>query len=46
MPFRRNCIECQIKGPHCFCTLDRVALQRMDGLGTWLRVASPRTHSE
>jgi CRP/FNR family cyclic AMP-dependent transcriptional regulator len=40
MPFRRNCIECHIKGPHCFCTLDRVALQRMDGLGSWLRVAS------
>lgn len=40
MPLRRNCTQCEHKGPHCFCSLDRVALQRLDGLGTWLRFAA------
>ena len=40
MPLRRSCLNCTTQGPHCFCSLDRVALQRMDGLGTWLRVAA------
>ena len=39
MPLRRSCTQCDTKGPHCFCTLDRVALQRLDGLGSWLRLA-------
>jgi CRP/FNR family transcriptional regulator, cyclic AMP receptor protein len=38
MPFRRNCVSCQTKGPHCFCSLDRTALERLDGLGSWLRL--------
>ena len=40
MPLRRSCLSCTTKGPHCFCTLDRVALQRLDGLGSWLRLES------
>ena len=39
MPFRRSCLTCETKGAHCFCSLDRVALQRLDGLGTWVRLA-------
>ena len=38
MPLRRSCIQCETKGPHCFCSLDRVALQRLDGLGNTLRL--------
>lgn len=34
MPFSRNCMECEVKGPHCFCSLDRVALGRLDGIGS------------
>ena len=40
MPLRRSCVPCETKGPHCFCTLDRVALQRLDGLGSWVRIAA------
>ncbi len=38
MPLRRSCLSCDTKGPHCFCSLDRVALQRLDGIGAWLRL--------
>lgn len=38
MPLRHKCVECDTKGPHCFCSLDRVALQRLDGLGHWVRM--------
>lgn len=38
MPLRRSCIQCETKGPHCFCSLDRVALQRLDGMGNTLRL--------
>ncbi len=38
MPFRRNCLDCETKGPHCFCAIDRTALQRLDGLGSWVRL--------
>ena len=38
MPLRRNCLECETKGAHCFCSLDRGALQRLDGLGHWVRM--------
>jgi CRP/FNR family cyclic AMP-dependent transcriptional regulator len=43
MPLRRSCVNCETKGPHCFCSLDRVALQRLDGLGAWVRL-NPREH--
>jgi CRP/FNR family cyclic AMP-dependent transcriptional regulator len=38
MPFRRSCLQCETKGPNCFCSLDRVALERLEGVGHWLRL--------
>jgi CRP/FNR family transcriptional regulator, cyclic AMP receptor protein len=38
MPLKRSCLSCTTKGSHCFCALDRSALQRLDGLGSWMRL--------
>jgi CRP/FNR family transcriptional regulator len=42
MPLRRSCLQCETKGPNCFCSLDRVALERLDGLGHWQRLEAHR----
>lgn len=39
MPLRRSCLLCETKGPHCFCSLDKTALHRLDHLGQWLKFA-------
>lgn len=36
MPFRRSCMDCETKGPHCFCSVDRTALARLNDLGSWI----------
>ncbi|AFL90251.1 cAMP-binding protein [Terriglobus roseus DSM 18391] len=38
MPLRRSCLQCETKGPNCFCSLDRVALGRLESVGHWLRL--------
>ncbi len=38
MPFRRSCVSCETKGPHCFCSVDRSALARLNELGSWVKL--------
>lgn len=40
MPLRRSCLQCETKGPHCFCSLDRVALEKLDGMGHFLQLGA------
>jgi CRP/FNR family cyclic AMP-dependent transcriptional regulator len=39
MGLRRNCVECMVRGAHCFCSLNVNALRHLDKMGTQLRFA-------
>ena len=34
MPLRRSCVECTVRGAHCFCSLNPEALRELDRMGT------------
>ncbi len=34
MALRRSCVDCTVRGAHCFCNLDTEALRQLDRMGT------------
>ena len=34
MVLRRSCVECTVRGAHCFCSLNMEALRQLDRMGT------------
>jgi CRP/FNR family transcriptional regulator, cyclic AMP receptor protein len=39
MTSRRSCVECTVRGAHCFCSLNVEALRRLDRIGTQVKYA-------
>ena len=39
MTTRRSCVECTVRGAHCFCSLNVEALGRLDRIGTQVKYA-------
>ena len=39
MTSRRSCVECTVRGAHCFCSLNTEALRRLDRIGTQVKYA-------